>query len=285
VPATSFALFAELGCTVLGGGPAFYLALLAEQQRLGGASPMPALRVISGGGAPKPPELYWRVKERIGALIYHGYGMTECPMIAQGGPDDTEAQLMYTDGAPVTGISIRIVTLEGEVAPQGVDGEVRVKGPMVFKGYTDPALDVDAFDEDGWFRTGDLGHLDADGHVVLTGRLKDVIIRKGENISAKEIEDILYQHPKVGDVAVIGLPDRERGERVCAVVETATDAEPLEFAEMVAYLKDHDLMVQKIPEQLEVVEALPRNNTLGKVLKTDLRDQFRDAPWSPAPRP
>ena len=155
---------------------------------------------------------------------------------------------------------------------------------MVFKGYTDPALDVEAFDDDGWFRTGDLGHLDPDGHVVLTGRLKDVIIRKGENISAKEIEDLLYQHPKVGDVAVIGLPDRERGERVCAVVETATGAEPLEFAEMVAYLKDHELMVQKIPEQLEVVEALPRNNTLGKVLKTDLRDQFRDVPWSPPAR-
>jgi cyclohexanecarboxylate-CoA ligase len=119
---------------------------------------------------------------------------------------------------------------------------------------------------------------------VLTGRLKDVIIRKGENISAKEIEDLLYQHPKVGDVAVIGLPDRERGERVCACVETATGAEPLEFAEMVAFLKDHELMVQKIPEQLEVLDALPRNNTLGKILKTDLRDQFRDKPWSPPAR-
>ena len=191
---------------------------------------------------------------------------------------------MYTDGPPVTGCQVRIVTLDGEVAGTDVDGEVRLKGPMVFKGYTDPALDADAFDDEGWFRTGDLGHLDESGHVVLTGRLKDVIIRKGENISAKEIEDLLYQHPKVGDVAVIGLPDRERGERVCAVVETAAGAEPLDFSEMVDYLKGHDLMVQKIPEQLEVVEALPRNNTLGKVLKTDLRDQFRDKPWSPAPR-
>jgi acyl-CoA synthetase (AMP-forming)/AMP-acid ligase II len=86
----------------------------------------------------------------------------------------------------------------------------------------------------------------------------------------------------VGDVAVIGLPDRERGERVCAVVETATGAEPLGGAEMVAYLREHDLMRQKIPEQLEVVDALPRNNTLGKILKTDLRDRFRDEPWEPA---
>jgi cyclohexanecarboxylate-CoA ligase len=277
-------LFARKGATMAGGGPAFYQMYLAKQRTQPGTPIIPSLRLLSGGGAPKPPEMYTEVKEEMGIPVCHGYGMTECPMIAQGGPDDTEAQLMYTDGAPVTGISIRIVTLDGGVAPQGVDGEVRVKGPMVFKGYTDPALDVEAFDDEGWFRTGDLGHLDPDGHVVLTGRLKDVIIRKGENISAKEIEDLLYQHPKVGDVAVIGLPDRERGERVCAVVETATDAEPMEFAEMVAFLKDHDLMVQKIPEQLEVVEALPRNNTLGKVLKTDLRDQFRDEPWSPAPR-
>ncbi len=277
-------LFARKGATMAGGGPAFYQMYLAKQRTQPGVPIIPSLRLLSGGGAPKPPEMYTEVKEEMGIPVCHGYGMTECPMIAQGGPDDTEAQLMYTDGPPVTGISIRIVTLEGEVAPQGTDGEVRVKGPMVFKGYTDPSLDADAFDDDGWFRTGDLGHLDEGGHVVLTGRLKDVIIRKGENISAKEIEDLLYQHPKVGDVAVIGLPDRERGERVCACVETATGAEPLEFAEMVAYLKDHELMVQKIPEQLEVVDALPRNNTLGKILKTDLRDQFRDKPWSPPAR-
>ena len=216
----------------------------------------------------------------MGIPICHGYGMTECPMIAQSGPNDTEAQLMYTDGKPVTACEVRIVTLEGPVAEQGQNGEVRLKGPMVFKGYTDASLNADAFDDDGWFRTGDLGHLDADGHVVLTGRLKDVIIRKGENISAKEVEDMLYQHPKVGDVAVIGLPDRDRGERVCAVVERAPGTEDLEFAEMVAYLKGSDLMVQKIPEQLEVVDELPRNQTLRKVLKQDLRDMYRDKPWS-----
>jgi acyl-CoA synthetase (AMP-forming)/AMP-acid ligase II len=191
---------------------------------------------------------------------------------------------MYTDGKPVTACEIRIVTLEGPVAEQGQDGEVRLKGPMVFKGYTDPSLNADAFDDEGWFRTGDVGHLDADGHVVLTGRLKDVIIRKGENISAKEIEDLLYQHPKVGDVAVIGLPDKDRGERVCAVVERATGTDDLEFGEMVSFLKGADLMVQKIPEQLEVVDELPRNQTLRKVLKQDLRDTYRDKPWSPAPR-
>ncbi len=277
-------LFARKGATMAGGGPAFYQMYLAKQRTQPDVPIIPSLRLLSGGGAPKPPEMYTEVMKEMGIPVCHGYGMTECPMIAQGGPDDTESQLMYTDGAPVTGCQVRIVTLEGAEAAPEADGEVRLKGPMVFKGYTDSALDAEAFDDDGWFRTGDLGHLDADGHVVLTGRLKDVIIRKGENISAKEIEDLLYQHPKIGDVAVIGLPDRERGERVCAVVETATGSEPIELAEMVAYLKDADLMVQKIPEQLEVLEALPRNNTLGKVLKTDLRDQFRDKPWTPAPR-
>ena len=191
---------------------------------------------------------------------------------------------MFTDGAPVIGCEVTIVTADGSVAPQGVDGEVRLRGPMLFKGYTDPSLDADAFDEEGRFRTGDLGHLDADGHVVLTGRLKDVIIRKGENISAKEIEDLLYQHPKVADVAVIGLPDRERGERVCACVERVPGGEDLTLAEMVDYLRGADLMVQKIPEQLEVMDELPRNQTLRKILKQELRDMYRDAPWEPAVR-
>jgi cyclohexanecarboxylate-CoA ligase len=277
-------LFSRKGVTMAGGGPAFYQMYLAKQRTQPGVPIIPTLRLLSGGGAPKPPEMFTEVKQEMGIPVCHGYGMTECPMIAQGGPNDTDEQLMYTDGAPVTGITIRIVTTEGAEAPRGDDGEVRLKGPMVFKGYTDSSLDADAFDEDGWFRTGDIGHIDATGHVVLTGRLKDVIIRKGENISAKEIEDLLYQLPNVGDVAVIGLPDKERGERVCAVVERAPGTDDLGFAEMVTYLKSEDLMTQKIPEQLEVVDALPRNETLRKVLKQDLRDMYRDKPWTPAPR-
>ncbi|MGN6694285.1 MAG: AMP-binding enzyme, partial [Aquihabitans sp.] len=116
----------------------------------------------------------------------------------------------------------------------------------------------------------------------LTGRLKDVIIRKGENISAAEIENLLYAHPKVGDVAVIGLVDRERGERVCAVVERVPDASPdddLTFDEMVAYLGEHQLARFKTPEQLEVVDALPRNETLRKILKFKLREEYAAKPW------
>ena len=150
---------------------------------------------------------------------------------------------------------------------------MRVKGPMVFHGYTDPALNAEAFDEDGYFRTGDLGRLRADGHLTLTGRLKDVIVRKGENISAKEIEDLLYTHPKVVEVAVIGLPDPERGERVCAVVQLAEGADGLELADMVAFCRDAGLMTQKIPEQLEIRTDWPRAGT-GKIVKKSLRDEY-----------
>jgi cyclohexanecarboxylate-CoA ligase len=221
-----------------------------------------------------PPEIFYEVGREMGVLVTHGYGMTEIPMICMGSPSDTADQLANTVGKPVFAADVRIVTLEGQPAPTGTDGEVRVRGPMVCKGYTDAALTAESFDEHGFFRTGDLGHVRPDGHVVLTGRLKDIIIRKGENISAKEIEDLLYTHPKVGDVAVIGLPDRERGERVCAVVEIAAGSEPLHFDEMVEHLRTAGLMRQKVPEQLEIVDALPRNDTLNKVLKYKLREEL-----------
>jgi non-ribosomal peptide synthetase component E (peptide arylation enzyme) len=136
----------------------------------------------------------------------------------------------------------------------------------------DTGLDAEAFDAEGFFRTGDLGRVDAKGHVVITGRQKDVIIRKGENISAKEVEDLLHTHPAVADVAVIGLPDPALGERCCAVVVCASKA-VLRFDEMLAFLKGQGLMTQKIPEQLELVAELPRNPS-GKVLKKELRERY-----------
>lgn len=278
-PATAVPVLAANGVTMVGGGPAFYQMYLAEQRKTPDTPIIPSLTKMSGGGAPMAPEQFEEVKREFGVKICHGYGMTECPMICEGSPHDTDEQLANTVGKPVVGLQMRIVKGDGTVAAPSEDGEVRLKGPMVFKGYTDPAATTAAFDEDGWFRTGDIGHIRPDGHVILTGRLKDVIIRKGENISAKEIEDILYAHPKVGDVAVIGLPDRERGERVCAVVERAEGHPDLGFDEMVQTLKDAKLMIQKIPEQLEVVDALPRNETLHKVLKFKLREQYAEKAW------
>jgi acyl-CoA synthetase (AMP-forming)/AMP-acid ligase II len=278
-PATAVPVLAANGVTMVGGGPAFYSMYLTEQRKTPDEPIIPTLRKMSGGGAPMVPEQFDEVWREFGVKICHGYGMTECPMIAEGSPHDTDDQLKHTVGKPVVGLSVKIALEDGSAAPAGTDGEVRLKGPMVFRGYTDETATAEAFDDDGWFRTGDLGHLREDGHLVLTGRLKDVIIRKGENISAKEIEDILYAHPKVGDVAVIGLPDKDRGERVCAVVERAEGAEDLTFDEMVATLKAAQLMIQKIPEQLELVDRLPRNETLHKVLKFKLREQYANAPW------
>lgn len=279
VPAEAVATYARHGVTMAGGSTAFYQMFVAEQRKQPGEKIIPTLRNLSGGGAPMPPEVYREVLDEIGVKVCHGYGMTEIPMITQGSPTDSDDQLSTTVGRPVTGAEIRIVTDDGSIAPAGVDGEVRVKGPMVTKGYTNPELTAEAFDEDGYFRTGDVGHVRPDGHVVLTGRLKDIIIRKGENISAKEIEDLLYAHPGVGDVAVIGLPDRERGERVCAVVERPAEGEVITFEELVAYLGEQGLTRFKTPEQLEVVDSLPRNETLRKVLKYKLREQFAEKSW------
>jgi len=274
VPVEAVPILRRAGVTVAGGSTAFYQAFLTEQRKAPNLPIIPTLRLLAGGGAPKPPEIFHEVRRELGVTIAHGYGMTEVPMITQGSPTDTDDQLIFSEGAPVSGAEVRIVLDDGTVAAAGSVGEVRVKGPMVCKGYTDAAATAEAFDAGGWFRTGDLGHLRPDGHLTLTGRLKDVIIRKGENISAKEIEQLLYAHPKVADVAVIGLPDVERGERVCAVVERVPGGPPLELEEMASYLRSSGLMIQKIPEQLELVEQLPRNEALRKVLKYKLRDQF-----------
>jgi acyl-CoA synthetase (AMP-forming)/AMP-acid ligase II len=236
---------------------------LAEQRRQPGVKVIPTLRLLAGGGAPKPPELYHRVVREMGVQLTHGYGMTEVPMITMGAPDDSAENLATTEGRPPEGMEIRIV-----------NGEVRLKGEAVCQGYLDADRTAEAFDEDGFLRTGDLGRLTGSGHLVLTGRLKDVIIRKGENISAREIEDLLHRHPAVQDVAVIGLPDEERGERVCAVVERAPAAGELTLSAVTAYLRAEGLSVHKLPEQLEVVDALPRNDTLRKVLKYKLRERY-----------
>ncbi|MFI9646691.1 class I adenylate-forming enzyme family protein [Streptomyces sp. NPDC052040] len=251
------------GVTVAGGSTAFYGMFLAEQRGRPGSRIVPTLRLLAGGGAPKPPELYHEVVRELGVQLLHGYGMTEVPMITMGRPDDSAHQLATTEGRPPEGMEIRIV-----------GGEVRLRGEAVCRGYLDPAQTAEAFDADGFFRTGDLGHLTGSGHLVLTGRLKDVIIRKGENISAREIEDLLHGHPAVRDAAVIGLPDRDRGERVCAVVEQPPGAPELTLAEVVSYLRAEGLSVHKLPERLEVVDALPRNDTLRKVLKYKLRERY-----------
>ncbi len=272
-PEKTIPLLAKHGVTLAGAGTAFHQAYLAAQRERPAAPLFPRVRAFPGGGAPKPPQLHYDLKNELGGVgIVSGYGLTECPIIAMNRVSDPDAKLAHTEG-PVNppGAELRVVKGDGSVAAPGEEGELRARGPQLFRGYLDASLDAAAFDVDGFFRTGDLGFLDADGFVTVTGRLKDVIIRKGENISAKEVEDLLYDHPKVLDVAVIGLPDPALGERCCAVV--ACGEEALGFDEMVAFLKSRELMMQKVPEQLEIVEAVPRN-AAGKIEKNALRERF-----------
>jgi acyl-CoA synthetase (AMP-forming)/AMP-acid ligase II len=262
------------GLTLGGAGTAFWLAYLAVQRTQPGTPIFPRLRALVGGGSPKPPTLHAEVKAELGGVgVASGYGLTECPSLALGSVRDPDTKLAVTDGRAAPGVQIRIVADDDRILPAGHVGEVRVRGPQLFLGYVDESLNADAFDADGFLHTGDLGRLDDDGYLVITGRLKDIIIRKGENISAKELEDVLYAHPKIADVSVIGLPDPERGERVCAVVILTPDASGLTLAEIAAWCRERGLMTQKIPEQLEIVDSLPYNPA-GKVKKDELRNKY-----------
>lgn len=276
-PATAIDRLTRHGVTLAGAGTAFHQAYLAARRADPLRPLLPAVRAFPGGGAPKPPVLHADLKSAFGGVgIVSGYGLTECPIISMNSVRDPDEQLAHTEGRPrPAGAEIRVIGPDGGRVGPGVEGELRIRGPQLFRGYVDAALDADAFDADGFFRTGDLGMLDPQGYVVITGRLKDVIVRKGENISAKELEDLLYTHPSVADVAVIGLPDPALGERCCAVVALAPDAR-LTLEEVAAYLRERGLMIQKIPEQLELVAELPRN-AAGKVTKQALRERFSRA--------
>ncbi len=267
-------VLARENVTLAGSGTVFHQAYLAYQR----SQPQPVfpdVRGFPGGGAPKPPALVAEMREVFDAPVLSGYGLTEAPILTMASTDDTDDELATSEGKPMPGVELKLVTVEGVVAGPGEEGEIRAKAPQVMRGYLDASLDAAAFDEEGYFRTGDLGRIDERGNVVITGRLKDVIIRKGENVSAKEVEDLLYLHPAIADVAVIGLPDPDSGERVCAVVQLAEGADGLAFEDMVAFLKGEGLMNQKLPEQLELGDLLPRNPA-GKVLKHVLREQYAD---------
>jgi acyl-CoA synthetase (AMP-forming)/AMP-acid ligase II len=274
-PAKTIEMIQRHNVTLAGAGTPFHMSYLAAHRQLPeGERLFPSVRAYPGGGAPKPPQLHYDIKAEMGgAGIISGYGLTEAPILTMGSVRDTDEQLANTEGRATSGVQLRLVTLEGKEAGIGEEGEVRAKGGQVMKGYLDSSLDAEAFDEDGWFKTGDLGRLDAEGMLTITGRVKDIIIRNMENVSAKEVEDVLFSHPDVADVAVIGVPDPKTGERVCAVVVPKDPASPPDLASIVAHAREQGLMTQKLPERLEVVDALPRNPT-GKVLKFELKDRF-----------
>ena len=277
-PDTTVELLDRHGVTQATAGTAFHQVYLEAQREAGERRLFPDVRTFPGGGAPKPPALHDEIKRAFGgAGIISGYGLTECPIITMNRVTDPDEKLAHSEGrVNPCGVEVRIVSPEGRIQGSGQEGEILAKGPQLCLGYLDSALDEKAFDAEGFFRTGDLGSLDPDGFLTITGRLKDIIIRKGENISAKEVEDELHSHPGVADVAVIGLPDPDSGERCCAVVVPRDSKKPPSLEEISLFLRERSLMIQKIPEQLEVIAELPRNAT-GKVLKFELRDRYSES--------
>ena len=264
---------ADAGVTLVSGPGIVHQAFVDAQRRHGADRAFPRLRAFLGGGAPKPPGLSAALRDEVGAPLLSGYGATESPLATFCVPDDDVDVLDHTEGRPIDGVHVRVVDADDRLLGPGEEGELRLAGPQRFLGYLDPALDAEAFDEAGFFRSGDLGYLDGRGNLVVTGRLKEIIIRKGENLSAREIQDVLLRHPGVADAVVIGLPDASSGERACAIVVPRPSGAPFDAAAMAAHCRDQGLMNQKIPEQLEIVDELPRN-AMGKVMVAALRERF-----------
>ncbi len=261
------------GVTLAGAGTVFHQAYVARQRQV--LHPIfPDVRAFPGGGAPKPPSLVEEVRAVFDVPVLSGYGLTEAPILTMASLSDPDDALAQTEGAPVPGVEVRLVGSDARIVDPGGEGEIRVRAPQLMRGYLDRSLDAEAIDDDGFFRTGDLGRLDERGELVVTGRLKDMIVRKGENVSAKELEDLLHEHDKIDQAAVIGLPDPDTGERVCAVVQLRDGCDGVTLDEVVIHLRDRGLMSQKLPERVEVVTELPRNPS-GKVLKHVLRDEFK----------
>lgn len=259
------------GVTMAGSGTAFHLAYLKVQEQQPGQRLFPRLRCCPGGGAPKPPGLHDLVKRELGGVgILSSWGLTEAPVLSMGSPGDDDDALDETEGKALPGVELRVIGASGQSCASGEAGELRVKAPQVMLGYVDASLDGDAFDDDGWLRTGDLGSVDRYGYVRITGRLKDVVIRNGENIGTAEVEDLLRAHPDVSDVAVVGMPDTRTGECLCAVIEPARGAKSLGVQEVGSYLGETGLRRQAWPERVEIFETLPRT-IAGKIDKGEVR--------------
>lgn len=257
--------------TSAGGPPAILQGILNAR----GFAPerVRSVRIAGSGAADIPPELIRMIRQRLAHHTYRSYGLTECPMLTSGMMGDPEDRCTLTDGRAAPGCVVRIVDDHGRPVAANVEGEIEGFGPQMCVGYVDSALNAGAFTDDGFVRTGDLGVMDAEGYVRVTGRKKDIIIRKGENLSAKAIEDVLHEHPAIAEAAVIGVADPASGERVCACLVLRENATPITLPALRAFMEAKQVMRQKIPEQIELLPQLPRNAT-GKVLKYELRKRF-----------
>src|SRR5271154_6181471 len=251
------ALIRTQHCTHMAGATPFLEQLLAAAERAG--TRLPELKLFVCGGASVSPSLIRRATEDFErAVVTRVYGSTEVPVTTVGSPLDPD-HAADTDGRP--GFA--------QVALGGRTGEIHARGPQMLVGYLHPDDEAGSFDADGYFRTGDLARWVDDDYLVVTGRAKDLIIRNGENIAPKEIEDILIDHPGIAEIAVVGLPDTRTGERACAVIVPAKKPGP-DVASLRDFLQTQGVATFKAPEQVVIWEQLPRNDA-GKVLKHQIQ--------------
>jgi acyl-CoA synthetase len=248
-------------------GTPFHLSGIVEAADAGGHD-LSSLRNYIVGAAPVPPSLVERCLAQ-GLAVCHCYGSSEHPTVTSGTADDPLDKQLNTEGRAIPGSEMRFVDDDGNDVAPGEDGEICTRGAELFIGYFDDALNAAAFLPGGWYRTGDIGRLDADGYLLITDRKKDIIIRGGENISSKEVENVLLSHPAVADAAVVAAPDERMGEvvRACLVLRAGAT---LTLDDVRAHFAAAGIARQKTPERLTVVDALPRNAS-GKVLKHVLR--------------
>ncbi|GAA2244234.1 AMP-binding protein [Herbiconiux moechotypicola] len=262
-----------------GAGAAFvqaatpFLMDLVDRVEQGAAAPA-TLRIFVATGAAVPRELAERATRVLGTAVCGAFGTTETCLGTLSAPTDPPGSAWGSDGRPLAGIRIRIVDDEGVELTAGREGHYELHSPTMFLGYLDrPDLTAEVFTADGWYRTGDLAIVDEAGYLHITGRVKDVINRGGEKVPVVEIENLLFAHPLVRDVAIVAMPDARLGERACAFVVPADPAHPLAFEVMQAYLAEAAVSKYYWPERLETIDGLPRN-PVGKIQKNLLRERI-----------
>ncbi|BDU53322.1 cyclohexanecarboxylate-CoA ligase [Limnohabitans sp. INBF002] len=234
---------------------------------------VPTLRTFLCAGAPIPGPLVEQARSALGAKIVSAWGMTENGAVTLIELNDPDERAFTTDGLPLPGVELKVVNDDGAVLPAGEAGKLYVRSCSNFGGYLKRAH-LNGTDAEGWFDTGDLARLDAQGYVRITGRSKDVIIRGGENIPVVEIESLLYRHPAIAMAAIVAYPDERLGERACAVV-VLKPGQSLDLPALVDYLKAQKIALQYIPEKLEIRDAMPATPS-GKIQKFKLREILRD---------
>jgi acyl-CoA synthetase (AMP-forming)/AMP-acid ligase II len=252
-----------------GSGAPYFLTSLLDHPDFSRAH-LEHLRFAVLGGASVPLAVSERA-EQLGISIVRGYGSTEHPTVTACMHHEPRAKRLLTDGHPLPGVELRLVDDAGCPVETGEWGEVQSRGPDLFAGYTDAALTAAALDAEGWYSSGDVGVLDADGYLTITDRKKDIIIRGGEKVSSAEVEACLLQLPGIAEVAVVPVPDPRLGERGCAFVRALPGASAPDLEAIRAHLARIGLARPKWPEELRLVDDFPRTPS-GKIRKQRLRD-------------